>query len=109
MIKNGAKLVENIDDILEEIIQYYKNDISCDFQNESPADNFKQKEKIDISVKTLNEKQRIVFDCLGCLPKSIEKIVYETKFKVQDLLQIISELEIKELVKEKNSNAFTRS
>ena len=109
LIKNGAKLVENIDDILEEISQYYKNVISCDFQNESPADNFKQKEKIDILVKTLNEKQRIVFDCLGCLPKSLEKIVCETKFKVNDLLQIISELEIKELVKEKNSNAFTRS
>lgn len=108
LIKNGAKLVENIDDILEEISQYYKNDISCDFQNESPADNFKQKEKIDILVKTLNEKQRIVFDCLGCLPKSIEKIVFETKFKVQDLLQIISELEIKELIKEKKYNAFIR-
>ena len=108
LIKNGAKLVENIDDILEEISQYYKNDISCDFQNESPADNFRQKEKIDILVKTLNEKQRIVFDCLGCLPKSIEKIVYETKFKVQDLLQIISELEIKELIKEKKYNAFIR-
>jgi len=109
LIKNGAKLVENIDDILEEISQYYKNVISCDFQNESPADNFKQKEKIDILVKTLNEKQKIVFDCLGCLPKSLEKIACETKFKVNDLLQIISELEIKELVKEKNSNAFTRS
>ncbi len=106
LIKNGAKLVENIDDILEEISQYYKNDISCDFQNESPADNFKQKEKIDILVKTLNEKQKIVFDCLGCLPKSIEKIVYETKFKVKDVLQIISELEIKELIKEKKYNAF---
>jgi len=108
LIKNGAKLVENIDDILEEISQYYKNDISCDFQNESPANNFKQKEKIDILVKTLNEKQRIVFDCLGCLPKSIEKIVFETKFKVQDLLHIISELEIKELIKEKKYNAFIR-
>lgn len=108
LIKNGAKLVENIDDILEEISQYYKNDISCDFQNESPEDNFKQKEKIGILLKTLNEKQRIVFDCLGCLPKSIEKIVFETKFKVQDLLQIISELEIKELIKEKKSNAFIR-
>ncbi|MCG2790547.1 MAG: DNA-processing protein DprA [Actinomycetia bacterium] len=108
LIKNGAKLVENIDDILEEISQYYKNDISCDFQNEGLADNFKQKEKIDILVKTLNEKQKIVFDCLGCLPKSIEKIVFETKFKVKDLLQIISELEIKELIKEKKYNAFTR-
>jgi len=108
LIKNGAKLVENIDDILEEISQYYKNDISCDFQNESPADNFKQNEKIDILVKTLNEKQKIVFDCLGCLPKSIEKIVFETKFKVNDVLQIISELEIKELVKEKKYNAFIR-
>ncbi len=108
LIKNGAKLVENIDDILEEISQYYKNDVSCDFQNESAADNFKQKEKIDILVKTLNEKQRIVFDCLGCLPKSIEKIVFETKFKVQDVLQIISELEIKELIKEKKYNAFIR-
>lgn len=108
LIKNGAKLVENIDDILEEISQYYKNDISCDFQNENPADNFKQKEKIDILVKTLNEKQKIVFDCLGCLPKSIEKIVFETKFKVKDLLHIISELEIKELIKEKKYNAFIR-
>ena len=108
LIKNGAKLVENIDDILEEISQYYKNDISCDFQNESPADNFRQKEKIDILVKTLNEKQKIVFDCLGCLPKSIEKIVFETKFNVKDVLQIISELELKELIKEKKYNAFTR-
>jgi DNA processing protein len=108
LIKNGAKLVENIDDILEEISQYYKNDISSDFQKESPVDNFKQKKKIDILVKTLNEKQRIVFDCLGCLPKSMEKIVCETKFKVNDVLQIISELEIKELIKEKKYNAFIR-
>jgi DNA processing protein len=108
LIKNGAKLVENIDDILEEISQYYKNDVPCDFQNESAADNFRQKEKMDILVKKLNEKQKIVFDCLGCLPKSIEKIVFETKFKINDLLQIISELEIKELIKEKKYNAFIR-
>ena len=71
------------------------------FQNVTHTDNFKQKKKIDFLVKTLDKKQKIIYDCLGCVPKSIEKIVYETKFKVSDVLQIISELELKELIKEK--------
>lgn len=108
LIKNGAKLVEDVDDILEEINQYYKNDTFANLQNESLTDNFKQKEKTDNLLKTLDRKQKIVFDCIGCIPKTIEKIVLETKFKVKDILQIISELEIKELVKEKKYNAFVR-
>jgi DNA processing protein len=108
LIKNGAKLVENVDDILDEISQYCKNDLRRNFKNENNTYNFKQEGRIDILLKTLNKKQRIVFDCLGCLPKSIEKIVFETKFKINDVLQIISELEIKELIKEKNYNAFIR-
>jgi len=108
LIKNGAKLVEDVDDILDEISQYCKNDLCRISKNENKTDNFKQKGRIDILLKTLDKKQRIVFDCLGYLPKSIEKIVYDTKLKINDVLQIISELEIKELVKEKNYNAFIR-
>ncbi|MCL5069341.1 MAG: DNA-processing protein DprA [Actinobacteria bacterium] len=108
LIKNGAKLVENIDDILEEINQYYKNDISQCLQKENLENNFTQREKINILGKTLNQKQKLVFDCLGCLPKSIEKIVCETKFNLKEVLQIISELEVKELIKEKKYNAFVR-
>jgi DNA processing protein len=108
LIKNGAKLVEDVDDILEEINQYYKSNVSIDLKNESLADNFRKKERIDDLLKTLDRKQKIVFDCMGCIPKTMEKIVFETKFKVKDILQIISELEIKELIKEKKYNAFVR-
>jgi DNA processing protein len=107
LIKEGAKLVENIDDILEEISHYY-NKSSCNFQNHSPADNFDQNKEKDLLIKTLNKKQKVVFDCIGCLPKSIEKIIFETKFSVKDLLQTITELEIKGLIKEKKYNVFTR-
>lgn len=108
LIKNGAKLVDSVDDILEEISQYYKNEFSGSAANEDKKGILRQNNDMDTLIKTLNENQRIVFNCLGCLPKSIEKIVSETRFKVSEVLQILSELEVKELIKERNYNSFVR-
>ncbi len=106
LIKQGAKLVSNIDDIIEEINQFFNKDFDLKQNNlnyKKVKHTFFKKESLK-----LNNEQKIIYEIIGFKPKSIEEVVMETKFDVTKVLQIISELQLKKLIFEKNLNHFIR-
>ena len=84
LLKQGAKLVTSIEDILEEF-------------NMKIAP--KKKEEIE---KELNGEEKIIFGILRDEPKLSDEIVNQAKQSIDKVLNILSMLEIKGII-EKNS------
>jgi DNA processing protein len=113
LIKKGAKLVGDIDDILEELKQYtdiYESEKIEKIDN----DDKKNKKRNSSSAGTykksdeLSEEQKKVYDFIGYRPKGFEEIIMHTGLSTAKILQIISELQFDNLIIEKNLNEFVR-
>jgi len=104
LIKSGAKLVESIDDILEEFSQYSAGILklcgNSSYNNNRQA-NDKQSAKLD-------NNELKVYDFIGYNPKSVEEIVKYSKIEVKEVLRILTSLEIKQLIKEDSFNKYSR-
>lgn len=104
LIKSGAKLVENIDDILEEFSQYSKGVLKLcgnSSYNNHHQINDKQGAKLD-------NNELKVYEFIGYSPKSVEEIVKYSKIEVKEVLRILASLEIKQLIKEGSFNKYSR-
>jgi len=95
LIRQGAKLVENISDILEEM-QY-------------PAENYNSKE---IKSNTLQDKhltshEKLIYDELGPYPVHIDKLARKTCIEPGKLLSILLQLELKDIVQQDQGAFFS--
>ncbi|MBU4313994.1 MAG: DNA-processing protein DprA [Actinobacteria bacterium] len=103
LIKSGAKLVESIDDILEEFSQYSGGILklcgNSGYNNNRQA-NDKQSANLD-------NNELKVYEFIGYNPKSVEEIVKYSKIEVKEVLRILTSLEIKQLIKEDSFNKYS--
>lgn len=87
LIKQGAKLVTCVEDILSEFgIDYEKKE------------KFKKLK--------LTPKEETIYEILKIEPKTIEELSKETNFPIQELLIILTNMEIKEIVKNKEGKFY---
>ncbi len=99
LIKNGVKLVEKAEDIIEDLMYYHpglqeKIKDSCFKNNSFPIE--------------LTEKEKQILDILSReKPFSLDKILEKVNLKPTEVLSILSELELKGLVKE-NQGLYTK-
>ena len=84
LIRQGAKLVTEPSHILEEISS------ECE----------KNLKNRNISDKLLDNKEKIVYDCLGLEPKHIEYILRATNLTVSEGISILFRLELKGYIKQ---------
>lgn len=123
LIKSGAKLVEDIDDILEEFSNYFdllgaKKNLNEEFSSSRNLDTHGSNRKYDRKklsgnndnnvYNELEEDHRKVYEFIGFRPKSLEEIVKFTNFGVKKVLQIITNLQLRQLIEEKNFNKYKR-
>jgi len=87
LIKQGAKLVTSIEDILSEF--------GIDYSLKERVKNIK-----------LSPKEEIVYEVLKIKEKTIDEIALETNFSIQELLVILTNLEIKGLIKNKEGKFY---
>lgn len=95
LIKKGAKLTSNINDILEEL--NLKIDVINPEIGESGAS------EINIS----NEEKQIL-NILETEPQDLDKIIQKSKMRPQDVISTITLLEIKGLIKNLGGNNYIR-
>lgn len=104
LIKSGAKLVESIDDILEEFSQYSGGILklcgNSGYNNNQQAN--------DKQGANLDNNELKVYEFIGYNPKSVEEIVKYSKIEVKEVLRILTSLEIKQLIKEDSFNKYSR-
>jgi len=110
LIKSGAKLIEGIDDVLDEFKHL--------FNEKSPIDNklladksygkkegYKDKAKEPLKLDPLQSK---VFKAIGCRPKSFDDISMSTGLVAGRLLKILLSLEMKHIIRENPVNHYCR-
>jgi len=95
LIKDGAKLVESSEDILEEILPQWK----------------REKERIE-EVKPrgpeLSEEEKILYEMLGETPLHIDAMIRESKFEPGKVSSLLLDLELKGVISQWPGKCFSR-
>lgn len=104
LIKEGAKPVEDIDDILEEFSQF--NGKMLNPEKTFLASRKRDREK-KCNVKLSGDEKRI-YEYIGFRSRSIEEIVKYSGMEVKDILKIVAYLEMNNLIREDSINKYVR-
>jgi DNA processing protein len=95
LIKDGAKLVESSEDILEEILPQWKKEKECDVEPPSPD-------------RYLPEEERALYHMLGDTPLHIDGIIRESRLEPGKVSSLLMNLEIKGLIVQLPGKCFTK-
>ncbi|MEE9604222.1 MAG: DNA-processing protein DprA [Candidatus Scalindua sp.] len=98
LIKEGAKLVEEINDIVEELGPL------------AETIHIKDDKKIeDVRSLTLNSQENKIFTLLSSTPKTIDEITTKTSLPPSNVASTLMILEVKRLVKQLSGKRFVKS
>ena len=92
LIKDGASIVTSGDDIL--------NALGWEIKKVQP------KNETNLS---LNPQEKIIFDIIGVEPKGFDEIQAETKLETDELLSLLTMMEIKSLVEHIDGDRYKRA
>ena len=92
LIKDGAKLVESVDDILEELEELSLPRMEKKGKGKSKG------EEITKTKEIKDEKERVIYNCIKKEPIQIEEIIAQSKLSSKKVSQILINLEMKGLV-----------
>jgi DNA processing protein len=114
LIKEGAKLVETVDDIIEELPQQlnFKNRMTQKALHSKPKVCF-QKDKDHPSLHkaltiTLKPEEEAVWNSISDEPKHIDTIILENQLKANAIYAILLNLEMKDLIQEHPGKYYSR-
>jgi len=95
LIRQGAKLIENVDDILDEF----------EFQRFPEGGEVFNKTRPHVSL-SLNDEERKIYNTLGQYPLHIDEIVRMSGLDPGRISSILMEMELKEIVKQLTGKRF---
>jgi len=99
LIQNGAKLVQDIDDILEEI------PVFRDLMDTGPDTGDRLSERIN----KLDANEKVLLDNIGYDPISIDEIVCITEMNVEDVISKLLKLELDGLISITSPGTYIRN
>ncbi|MGD0916360.1 MAG: DNA-processing protein DprA [Thermodesulfobacteriota bacterium] len=95
LIKEGAKMVESSDDILEEIMPQWRREEETTHEVESPG-------------RGLPEEEKILYELLGETPLHIDAIIQASGFEPGTVSSLLLNLELKGLISQWPGKCFSR-
>jgi DNA processing protein len=95
LIKEGAKLVESSEDILEEILPQWRREGEATPKGEGPE-------------RDLTEEERILYERLGETPLHIDELIRESQFDPGKVSSVLLNLELKGLVSQWPGKCFSK-
>lgn len=107
LIKDGAKLVQSADDILEEL-KLHEIEIVDGKEKEELDDKISKKTKAYI-YNSLTDDERKIYKILNDEPLYIDDVVKESKVGLGKVLKAVLSLEMKRLIKELPGKQFVRT
>jgi len=95
LIKDGAKLVESSEDILEEVLPQWRREREKPQEGEPP-------------MPDLTEEERILYDQLGETPLHIDALIRESQFDPGKVSSALLNLELKGLISQWPGKCFSK-
>src|SRR5439155_9973682 len=97
LIRDGAKLIETVDDVLEELGPLVAA---------APRDDGREiRHPVELQ---LNEPETAVLEAIQSDPTSIDDVVFNTQMAVSQVLSTVSVLEMKRLIRRVSGNRVIR-
>lgn len=99
LIKQGAKLIEKVEDILEEFnieVPPLCHINCCGIPHSGKS---REQEEVSSPVKNLSSEEQQVFDVLGNQPIHIDILIEKTNWNVSQAMGILLAMEMKDLIK----------
>jgi DNA processing protein len=109
LIKQGAKLIENVEDILEEILPQVTREpksVKPDQRQRQPDD--QQKILTSSPDLVLKETEKTVWQVLSQKPVHIDQIITSTGLTAHEVLGILLNLELQGLIEQKPGKTYMR-
>lgn len=102
LIRQGAKLIMEVEDILEEILEEL---------NKQEVRGTQQNNQIirEHNLEKLNEVERIIYQCICTEPKTIDQVVLETNLPVLSCMQAVGQLEYLGLIRQVTPMFYIRN
>jgi len=96
LIKQGAKLITCVEDIVEELNIHLKEIV-------------KEDKEFACLQPNLNEEESLIYNSLSTEPRNIEELFIEHSIPAQKIMSVLLNLEIRHLVKQLPGRMFVRS
>ena len=95
LIKSGAKLVQDVDDVLEELVL-----------DDYLLKRLNKENKTEINSNELEQRQNLVYNNLSYQAQQFEKILSNVKMEARELSSILAQLEINGLIQQLPGKRF---
>ncbi len=95
LIKDGAKLVESSEDILEEVLPQWRK------ERKMPQD-------VEPPVRDLTEEEKVLYEQLGETPLHIDVLIRESQFDPGKVSSLLLNLELKGLISQWPGKCFSK-
>jgi DNA processing protein len=108
LIKQGAKLVESVEDVMEALGYIGERLQSCATAAAAKASEMLEKPLFDIGQLNLSGNEKTIYDCLGKEPLHLEQIIAETNLTPGGINAALISLRLKGLIKQLPGSLFLR-
>jgi DNA processing protein len=96
LLKQGAKLVERVQDVLEEILPQWQSSNEADRTGE------------DRLRPALSDEERLIYDLLGVEPVHIDRLIMQTNWEASRVSRILLNLELAGMISQLAGKQFVR-